>query len=219
VTRRIVLLGPPGSGKGTQAEALAQALGVPTISTGAIFRDNLAGQTELGRAASAYMAAGQLVPDEITNAMVAERLSQPDAVDGFILDGYPRNLAQVAELDALLESRGIGLDLAVELSLDHGVVVERLLQRAEIEGRADDTEAVIRERLAVYNTATSPVVSAYGHRGQLASVNGHGTVDEVAGRLHAACGVPKVSPADAAVARQPGAAEATGCATASDATA
>jgi adenylate kinase len=189
MTKRIVLLGPPGSGKGTQATGLAEALGVPAISTGAIFRDNLARQTELGKAAGAYMAAGQLVPDEITNAMVADRLAQPDAAGGFVLDGYPRNLAQVAELDALLEQRGIGIDLAVELTLDHGVVVERLLRRAEIEGRADDTEPVIRERLAVYRDETSPITGVYGEAGKLASVDGHGTVEEVAVRLHTACGL------------------------------
>jgi adenylate kinase len=182
-----VLLGPPGSGKGTQAVGLAQALGVPAISTGAIFRDNLARHTPLGEKAEAYMASGHLVPDEITNAMVADRLSQPDAANGFILDGYPRTLEQVTELDALLQTRGIELDLAVELTLDHGRVVERLLHRAEIEGRADDTEPVIRERLAVYRKATEPIAAVYADRGKLASVDGHGAVEDVAGRLRNAC--------------------------------
>jgi adenylate kinase len=193
MTMRLVLLGPPGSGKGTQAVGLAEALGVPAISTGAIFRDNLARHTELGKAAGEYMSAGQLVPDEITNAMVADRLSQPDVADGFILDGYPRNLEQVAELDAMLAERGIELDLALELTLDHGLVVERLLGRAKIEGRADDTEPVIRERLAVYTQSTAPITGVYAARGTLASVDGDGTVEDVAARLHAACRPPAAS--------------------------
>jgi adenylate kinase len=185
--KRIILFGPPGSGKGTQAVGLAEALGVPAISTGAIFRDNLARETDLGRKAGEYMAAGQLVPDEITNAMVADRLSQLDAIGGFVLDGYPRNLDQVAELDAFLAARGIDVDLALELTLDHAMVVERLLRRAEIEGRPDDTESVIRQRLTVYAEATAPISGVYAERGILASVDGDGTIEEVASRLHAAC--------------------------------
>jgi adenylate kinase len=187
MTKRLVLLGPPGSGKGTQAVGLAEFLGVPAISTGAIFRDNLARKTKLGQAAGEYMTAGQLVPDEVTNAMVADRLAQPDTAEGFILDGYPRNLEQVAELDALLTAQGRELDLALELTLEREEVVERLLKRAEIEGRADDTEPVIRERLAVYHESTEPISAVYAKRGKLASVHGHGTVEEVAGRLKAAC--------------------------------
>jgi adenylate kinase len=186
MSKRVVLLGPPGSGKGTQAVGLAEALGVPAISTGAIFRDNLSRGTELGKTAGAYMAAGQLVPDEVTNAMVADRLAQPDAAAGFILDGYPRNLEQVAELDALLAAQGLEIDLAIDLALDHSLVVGRLLRRAEIEGRVDDTEPVIRERLAVYRQSTEPISGAYAARGKLVSVNGDGSVDEVAARLHAA---------------------------------
>ncbi|MDR0431717.1 MAG: adenylate kinase [Bifidobacteriaceae bacterium] len=184
---RLVLLGPPGSGKGTQAVGLAEALGVPAISTGAIFRDNLARETELGKTAGQYMSAGQLVPDEVTNAMVADRLSQPDVAAGFILDGYPRNLEQVAELDAMLAERGLELDLAIELTLDHGLVIERLLRRAEIEGRADDTEPVIRERLAVYRQSTEPISGAYAARSKLASVDGDGSIEDVAARLRKVC--------------------------------
>ncbi|MDR1293642.1 MAG: adenylate kinase [Bifidobacteriaceae bacterium] len=187
MTKRVVLLGPPGSGKGTQAVGLAKALGVPAISTGAIFRDNLSRGTKLGKTAGSYMAAGQLVPDEVTNAMVADRLAQPDAADGFILDGYPRNLEQVVELDAMLAERGLEIDLALDLALDHVLVVARLLNRAQIEGRADDTEPVIRERLAVYRRSTEPISGAYAARGKLVSVDGDGTIEDVALRLHAAC--------------------------------
>lgn len=180
---RIVLLGPPGAGKGTQAARLAEALGVPAISTGDIFRANIAGGTELGRTAQAYTARGELVPDEVTNAMVAARLDQPDVGGGFLLDGYPRNVAQVAELDAMLAARGIALDVAVELTADTEVVVERLLRRATVEGREDDTEPVIRHRLAVYREQTEPIAALYADRGVLVRVDGIGDVAEVTERL------------------------------------
>ncbi|WP_225753005.1 adenylate kinase [Actinotalea sp. Marseille-Q4924] len=180
---RVVLLGPPGAGKGTQAARLADALGVPAISTGDIFRANIAGGTELGRTAQSYTSRGALVPDEVTNAMVAARLDEPDVAGGFLLDGYPRNLAQVAELDAILQRRGLALDGAMELVADAEVVVQRLLHRATVEGREDDTEPVIRHRLEVYREQTEPIAALYAERGLLVRVDGLGEVDEVTQRL------------------------------------
>lgn len=182
-TARLVLLGPPGAGKGTQAVRLAEQLGVPAISTGDIFRANITGGTELGRTAQEFTARGELVPDEVTNAMVRDRLAQPDAAHGFLLDGYPRNVAQVAELESILAESGRSLDAALEITADADVVVERLLKRAEIEGRADDTEPVIRRRLDVYAEQTAPVAGVYAERGLLVRVDGLGEVDEVTERL------------------------------------
>ena len=183
---RIVLLGPPGAGKGTQAARLAGALGVPAISTGDIFRANIAGGTELGRTAQGYTSRGALVPDEVTNAMVAARLDEPDVTGGFLLDGYPRNVAQVAELDAILAQRDLTLDVAVELTADTEVVVERQQRRATVEGREDDTEPVIRHRLEVYGEQTEPIAALYAERGLLVRVDGIGDIDEVTQRLLAA---------------------------------
>jgi len=182
-TARLVLLGPPGAGKGTQAARLAEELGVPAISTGDIFRANIKGGTELGRTAQEYTARGELVPDSVTNAMVRDRLAQPDAAQGFLLDGYPRNVAQVGELDQILADAGRSLDAALEITADADVVVGRLLKRAEIEGRADDTEPVIRRRLDVYAEQTAPISGVYAERGLLVRVDGIGEVDEVTRRL------------------------------------
>ncbi|WP_066582354.1 adenylate kinase [Cellulomonas timonensis] len=183
MSARLVLLGPPGAGKGTQASRLAERLAIPAISTGDIFRANITGGTELGRKVQEYTAVGALVPDELTNAMVRDRLAQDDARDGFLLDGYPRNVAQVAELDDILAAAGRPLDVAVELTADPEVVVERLLSRAQIEGRADDTEPVIRHRLEVYAVQTAPISQVYEDRGLLVRVDGLGSVDDVTERL------------------------------------
>jgi len=188
VSARLVLLGPPGAGKGTQAARLAERLGVPAISTGDIFRANIKGGTELGKLAQSYSSRGALVPDEVTNAMVRDRLAEADAAEGFLLDGYPRNVAQVGELDAILADAGLSLDLAVEITADPDVVTERLLKRAQIEGREDDTEDVIRHRLDVYREQTAPISSVYADRGLLAQVDGLGEVDEVTERLLAVIG-------------------------------
>jgi adenylate kinase len=183
---RVVLMGPPGAGKGTQAVRLAERLGVPAISTGDIFRANVAEHTELGQQAQRYMDAGEYVPDEVTNAMVADRLAAPDAASGFLLDGYPRTEAQVAELDRMLEAAGVSLDVVVELTADVDELVKRLLGRAAEQGRSDDTESVIRRRLEVYAEQTAALVDLYESRGILVRVDGLGSVDDVASRLLAA---------------------------------
>src|SRR5690625_2809862 len=186
MSKRIILLGPPGAGKGTQAARLAEHLGVPAVSTGDIFRANVAERTELGQTAQRYMDAGEYVPDEVTNAMVADRLSQPDAADGFLLDGYPRTEVQVAELDRILADGGQQLDAVVELTASTEEVVARLLGRAAEQGRSDDTEDVIRRRLEVYAEQTAPLTSIYAERGLLVQVDGMGEVAEVTERMIAA---------------------------------
>lgn len=184
---RIVLMGPPGAGKGTQATRVAERFGIPAISTGDIFRANVAERTELGRTAQRYMDAGEYVPDEVTNAMVAERLSDADVSSrGFLLDGYPRTEAQVAELDRMLAEAGTQLDKVVEITADVDELVSRLLGRAAQQGRSDDTESVIRHRLEVYREQTAPLVDIYDARGLLVHVDGLGSVDEVTERILAA---------------------------------
>ena len=182
----MVLLGPPGAGKGTQAARIGERLGIPAISTGDIFRAHVAGSTELGRRARAYMDRGEYVPDSVTNAMVADRLAEDDAASGFLLDGYPRTAAQVDALDDMLSERGEALDVVVEITADADAVVERLLGRAAEQGRADDTEPVIRRRLEVYAEATAPLAAIYEGRGLLLRVDGMGGIDEVTDRIMAA---------------------------------
>lgn len=183
MTARLVLLGPPGAGKGTQAARLSDRLGVPAISTGDIFRANVADATELGRRAQRYMDAGEYVPDEVTNAMVRARLAEPDTEQGFLLDGYPRTAEQVRELDAMLDEQGRRLDAVVEITAAADVVIARLLGRAREQGRADDTDVVIRRRLEVYREQTEPLTSLYAERDLLVQVDGIGEVDEVTERI------------------------------------
>jgi adenylate kinase len=180
---RIVLMGPPGAGKGTQAVVVAERLGVPHISTGEIFRAHMAQGTPLGIAAGMYMDRGNYVPDRITNAMVRNRLAQPDAATGFLLDGYPRTLDQVAVLDEMLADVGLAVDHAVELTVDTEEVIARLLRRAAEQGRADDTEEVIRRRMEVYAEQTAPLTQLYAAKGVLVQVDGMGTIDEVRDRV------------------------------------
>jgi adenylate kinase len=182
---RLVLLGSPGAGKGTQAKHVSARLGVPAVSTGDIFRDNVSRQTPLGREAQRYMDAGEYVPDSVTNEMVRDRLAQDDCIPGFLLDGYPRTPAQVAELDDMLAARGEKLDVVVELLVDVDSVVQRLLGRAAQEGRSDDTEGVIRRRMAVFAEHTAPLADLYAARGILRRVDGLGPVDEVTERIMA----------------------------------
>lgn len=183
---RIVLMGPPGAGKGTQAISLASELGIPHISTGDIFRSNVSAETELGLLAKKYMDAGEYVPDSVTNEMVKNRLAEPDAKSGFLLDGYPRTVAQVAELDSILSKLGAAVDLVIELTVDIDEVVNRLVQRAAQQGRSDDSEDVIRRRLEVYTEQTAPLIEAYRARGLLKAVDGMGEIEQVRARLAAA---------------------------------
>jgi adenylate kinase len=183
---RLLILGPPGAGKGTQAARLAAHYGIPAISTGDIFRSNIAEQTPLGVKVKAIVDAGDYVPDSITNDLVRDRLGQPDTAPGFLLDGFPRTKAQVAELDDMLAARGLQLDHVIELGVDGEVVVERLLERAATQGRSDDTEDVIRNRQKIYADETAPLVDIYGRRGLLVRVDGLGPVDVVADRVVAA---------------------------------
>lgn len=186
MTARLVIMGPQGAGKGTQAARLAEHLGVPAISTGDIFRANIKGGTELGVLAQSYTARGELVPDSVTNEMVRDRLGQPDATEGFILDGYPRNAAQVDALDAILAELGMSLDAVVQLTADREELLTRIRRRAEIEGREDDTEEAIARRLDIYEEQTAPLTSAYATRGLLVQVDGIGEIEEVGARLVAA---------------------------------
>ncbi len=206
---RLVLVGPPGAGKGTQAEFIAANFAIPKISTGDIFRANVSGGTDLGRLAKKYMDAGDLVPDEVTNAMVRDRLAQPDARDGFLLDGFPRNVAQAGELDGILAALGSGLSVVLDLEVEHDEVVRRLSGRrtckkcghvwhiefdppaqpdlcdkcgGDLYHRDDDYPETVRHRLEVYELQTEPLIEFYGKRGQVVSIDALGTVEDVTER-------------------------------------
>lgn len=180
---RLIIMGPPGAGKGTQAKFIASAHGIVAISTGDIFRANLAAGTPLGVEAKRYLNSGEYVPDEVTNSMVRNRIAEPDAAAGFLLDGYPRTLAQVDELDGMLEESGQHLDAVVVLTVDGEEIVQRLLARAHVDGRADDTEEVIRRRQEVYAEQTEPLIDVYRARGLLIEVDGMGEVGRVTNRI------------------------------------
>lgn len=182
---RLILMGPPGAGKGTQARFVAERFGVPAISTGDIFRANVSHGTPLGVEAKSYMDAGEYVPDHVTNAMVRDRIAEPDAAPGFLLDGYPRTVAQVEELDAMLAAGGHDLDAVVVLEVDDEELIQRLLQRSTTEGRADDTEDVIRHRQSVYHEQTAPLIDVYAKRGILFRIDGAGEIAEVTERVMA----------------------------------
>lgn len=184
--RRLLIMGPPGAGKGTQAIGLAERLNAAHISTGDIFRANVSQETELGLEAKRYMDAGEYVPDEVTNAMVRDRLAQDDTREAFILDGYPRTLDQVETLDQILADLGSQLDAVLELVVDGEELIQRLLKRAETSGRSDDTEEVIRHRQQVYTTETAPLIEVYRQRGLLREVDGMGEVEEISARIDAA---------------------------------
>jgi adenylate kinase len=183
---RLILMGPPGAGKGTQAKIIAERLGIPAVSTGDIFRANVSEGTPLGLEAKRYMDAGDYVPDTVTNGMVRDRLRRDDATEGFLLDGYPRTVAQVEELDAMLADSGCELDAVVVLTVNDEELVQRLLHRAETDGRTDDTEEVIRHRQDVYNAQTAPLLEVYAKRGLLVEVDGMGPVEEVSARVSTA---------------------------------
>jgi adenylate kinase len=191
---RVVLLGPPGAGKGTQAQIIAGQLGVPAISTGDIFRANVSGQTELGRKAKTYMDAGDLVPDEITVAMVKDRLAEPDAKAGFLLDGFPRTIAQAEQLRDSLAEMGQALDCVLELVVEEEELVRRLSgRRMLVDGqmiqREDDKPETVRHRLRVYREQTAPLSGFYEAEGLLARIDAIGEIEEVTARALAACGV------------------------------
>ncbi len=183
---RLVIMGPQGAGKGTQAARLAEVFGIPAISTGDIFRANIAGGTELGRLAQEYSAKGELVPDEVTDSMVRDRLAEDDVKTGFLLDGYPRNAHQVEALDGILDALGWELDGVVELTADRDELLGRIARRAELEGREDDTPDAIARRLDIYDAETAPLTAAYAERGLLAQVDGIGDISEVTDRIVAA---------------------------------
>jgi adenylate kinase len=183
---RLLIVGPPGAGKGTQAARVCEYLDVPTISTGDIFRRNIAEGTELGNQVKAIVDNGDYVPDELTNALVKDRLEQADADGGFLLDGYPRTPDQVAYLDGLLASHGHSLDAVLQLVADPEELVRRLRQRAGEQGRADDSEEAIRHRQAVYQRETQPLLEIFRDRELLLRVDGLGTIDEVWERIRAA---------------------------------
>ena len=185
---RLLIMGPQGVGKGTQAALLSEHYGIPAISTGDIFRYNIKNKTELGVEALTYINKGELIPDELTNKIVKDRLAMDDAKNGWILDGYPRNASQVEALDAILADLGTPLDAVVALDADHDVLMERMKKRAEIEGRSDDTPEAIAKRLDVYAKETAPLLSTYGERGLLKTFNGVGSVEDIQATIVAELG-------------------------------
>lgn len=180
---RFLIIGPPGAGKGTQAARLSSRFDIPAIATGDIFRSNIADQTPLGIEIKSIVDAGNYVPNSLTNELVSSRLKEPDAVGGFLLDGYPRTLDQVGYLDDLLASHGQSLSAVIQLVADQEEVVSRLRKRAVEQGRADDTEEAIRHRQQVYARETTPLIEVYRDRGLLIEVDGLGEIDDVSGRI------------------------------------
>ncbi|MCT9001969.1 adenylate kinase [Microbacterium memoriense] len=183
---RLLIIGPQGSGKGTQGVRIAEAFGIPAVSTGDVFRANVKDGTDLGLQVQAIIEAGDLVPDELTSAIVRDRLAQDDAAAGFLLDGYPRNLGQVGDLDGFLEGRGEPLTAVIELSVPRDESIQRLSLRAAEQGRADDNEESIAKRLAIYESETAPILDVYRSRGIAVEIDGVGSLDEVFERIIAA---------------------------------
>lgn len=187
-TARLLIVGPQGSGKGTQGVRIAEAYGIPVVSTGDIFRANIKEGTDLGKQVTAILDAGDLVSDELTGALVRDRLSQADAANGFLLDGYPRNAAQVEHLDAFLGEQGTALDAVILLDVPREESIARLALRATEQGRADDTPEAIAHRLDIYEAQTAPILDAYGARGIVDTIDGVGSLDEITERIFAALG-------------------------------
>lgn len=187
-SRNLLLLGPPGGGKGTQAVRLAARLGVPHVSTGDLLRAAIAGGTPLGREAKAFMDRGELVPDSVVIGVATERLARPDAKNGFVLDGFPRTLAQAEALDVELSRLGTKLDRCLALVADEAVLIARLLGRAGIEGRTDDNETTIRNRMRVYREQTEPLIARYRREGLLREIDGVGTIEAVERRIQEGLG-------------------------------
>ena len=180
---RLLIVGPPGAGKGTQSIRLTETYEIPAIATGDIFRANIKNKTPLGQQVKTIIDAGDYVPDSLTNDLVAHRLVEPDAVDGFLLDGYPRTLDQLGFLDSVLAEAGTGLDAVIQLVVDPDEVVSRLLKRAHEEGRSDDTEETVRHRQSLYQRETAPLIAVYKDRGLVIEVDALGAVDEVSARI------------------------------------
>lgn len=183
---RLLIVGPQGSGKGTQGVRIAESYGIPVVSTGDIFRANIKEGTPLGQQVTAVLDRGDLVPDELTSEIVRDRLSQDDAVNGFLLDGYPRNAAQVQHLDAFLAARGESLDAVILLDVPREESIERLKLRAAEQGRSDDTDEAIAHRLDIYEHETAPILEVYGPRGIVDRIDGVGSLDEITERVFAA---------------------------------
>jgi adenylate kinase len=183
---RLLIVGPPGSGKGTQSERLTTAFGIPAIATGDIFRANIKNQTDLGKQVAAIINSGEYVPDSLTNDLVASRLKEEDCAEGFLLDGYPRTVDQLRFLDELLEAEDTSLDAVVQLVADQDEIVSRLLKRAHEEGRSDDTPETIRHRQELYLRETAPLIAVYSDRGLVVQIDALGDVDDVAERITAA---------------------------------
>lgn len=195
MTARLLIVGPQGSGKGTQGVRVGEALGVPVVSTGDVFRANVSQGTDLGRQVKSIIDAGDLVPDELTSAVVRDRLSQADAAEGFLLDGYPRNLAQVMHLDEFLEGRDEKLDAVIALVVPREESLSRLTARATEQGRADDTEEAIATRLGIYERETAPILNVYATRGIVDEIDGVGGLDEITARIFAALEARGLRPA------------------------
>ena len=183
---RLLIVGPQGSGKGTQGVRIAEAYGIPVVSTGDIFRANIKGGTPLGQKVTAILDRGDLVPDELTGEIVRDRLSQDDAANGFLLDGYPRNAAQVGHLEEFLTARGETLDAVILLDVPRDESIARLTLRAQEQGRSDDTEEAIAHRLDIYERETAPILDAFGSRGIVDRIDGVGSLDEITDRIMAA---------------------------------
>ncbi|WP_110589691.1 adenylate kinase [Microbacterium suaedae] len=186
MTSRLLIVGPQGSGKGTQGVRVAEAYGIPVVSTGDIFRANIKNGTPLGQKVKAITDAGDLVPDDVTGEIVADRLSQDDAAQGFLLDGYPRNAAQVEYLDAFLGGRGESLDAVILLDVPREESIARITERARIEGRSDDTEEAVAHRLDIYESETAPIIDTYEKRGIVIRVDGVGSLDDITAGIFAA---------------------------------
>ena len=192
---RLLIVGPPGAGKGTQSSRLLDTFSIPAIATGDIFRKNIQDETPLGIEVKAIVDAGDYVPDSLTNALVKSRLEEVDALDGFLLDGYPRTLEQVSYLDRLLAAKSQSLDAVIQLVADQEEVVARLRKRAIAQGRTDDTEEAIRHRQQVYSRETTPLIAVYGDRGLLIEVDGLGEIDDVSSRISEALSSRGIVPA------------------------
>lgn len=190
---RLLIIGPQGSGKGTQGARIAEALGVPAVSTGDVFRANVKEGTPLGLQVKAIIDAGELVPDDLTSEIVRDRLSQEDAAAGFLLDGYPRNLGQVGDLDGFLGGRGEALTAVIELTVPREESIQRLALRAAEQGRDDDNEESIAKRLSIYESETAPILDVYRERGVVDAIDGVGTLDEITERITTALAARGIS--------------------------